>query len=227
MAIPPETTETTVSTLVDLSPGTAALELGVGTGRVALPLAQAGLDVTGVDLCAGLLAELSRKGGSDLVKIIQADIADVCIDSTFDLIYSVFNSFCSLLSQEMQVRCLMNATRHLSPSGIIVLEMFAPPRVPDSALSRLALADANEESVTIQATTTDLRAQRLSLQHITFSNGSVTLLRSEYRFVNPSELDLMAELAGLRRIARWNSWNRTELTDTSSNVISVYGKAHG
>jgi SAM-dependent methyltransferase len=222
---PPEDTPVTVDRLLDIAPGPAALELGVGTGRVALPLAQAGLEVTGVDLSPGLLSQLARKDEQTLVAVVQADIVDVDPGRSFDMIYAVFNTFCSLLTQERQVRCLTNAVQYLQESGIIVLETFAPTRVPRSPAGRLSLGGFHDDAVVIQATRADVVAQRLSLRHVQLGPGAVRVLRSEYRYVTPAELDLMATLAGLRLLHRWGSWRGTDLLDSDHNIISVYRRS--
>ncbi|HEY8472457.1 MAG TPA: class I SAM-dependent methyltransferase [Natronosporangium sp.] len=135
----PEVLESTVDFLAGLAPGGRALELAIGTGRVALPLSARGVTVAGIDNSAAMVAVLRGKPGGDRIEVVIGDMADATVNGTFDLVYLVFNTIGNLLTQDAQVACFRNAARHLRPGGRFVIEMFVPDlrRLPVGALGQL------------------------------------------------------------------------------------------
>lgn len=215
----------TVAFLDQLARGAPALELAVGTGRIALPLAAKGIRVDGVDLSPAMVAKLRAKPGGEDLSIVIGDFADVPVEGTYRLIFVVFNTLFNLLTQEDQVRCFENAARHLTDDGLFVVEAFVP-----SYLHRLRdnqYVDAEQIGVghvRLDVGRHDPVAQRLDESHVTLSADGVRVGPIVARYAWPSELDLMARIAGLRLKERWGSWERGPFTAMSRNHISVYGR---
>ncbi len=217
--------ESTVAFLADHARGGPALELAIGTGRIALPLAAHGVRVDGIDLSTAMVAKLRAKpGGADL-SVTMGDFSAVPVEGTYRLIYIVFNTLFNLLTQEDQVRCFENVARHLTDDGLFIVEAFVP-----SYLNRLRddqYVDAEQvdvHHVTFDVGRHDPIAQRLDESHVVLSAGGVQLFPIVTRYAWPSELDLMARIAGLRLLNRYGGWNREALTSLSRNHVSVYGR---
>jgi SAM-dependent methyltransferase len=214
-----------IELLAELAGNGRALELGIGTGRVALPLAARNVEVHGIDAAASMISCLRSKPGSDPVTVVQGNFADVPVEDEFALIYIVFNTFFALSSQEEQVRCFRNVAAHLSSNGNFVIEAF----VPD--LSRFTSGQVNwatkvtVDEVNLDVGKHDAAAQRVISQKVVIKDGSVRLYPVQIRYAWPSELDLMAQLAGLRLRERWSSWKREPFTSESQKHISIYGFA--
>ncbi|MCT2585961.1 class I SAM-dependent methyltransferase [Actinophytocola gossypii] len=197
--------------------GGRVLELAIGGGRVALPLAARGLAVEGVEASAAVAERLRAAPGGDAVPVAVADMADVPVDGPFRLVYLVWNSLFNLTSQERQVDCFRNVARVLEPGGTFVIECY----VPDQGQGVTASA-VTEDSATITVTHHDPVAQRLTKQHITLSEQGTRLLPVAHRYCWPGELDLMARLAGLRLRERHADWHRVPFTSDSRSHVSVY-----
>jgi SAM-dependent methyltransferase len=222
----PPTAEATVAFLADVAPGPRLLELGVGTGRIAIPLVERGFEVTGVDVSEAMVARLRTKPGGDRVAIAMGDMADVPVDGEFDLAYVVFNTLWGLTTQEAQVRCFASVARHLSPGGLFVVEAF----VPDLGLfdrGQRVSAERVEIDLVQLATARHFSAeQRVVNQHVQLRpDGSIRFFPVEIRYAWPSELDLMARLAGLRLRDRFAGWEREPFEDASGTHVSVYERA--
>ena len=215
-------TDLAVSFLARLASGGSCLELGVGTGRIALPLAERGLPVSGIDASEAMVARLREKPGGDLVNVSVGDFAAVDVDGTFDLIYVVFNTFFALLTQDEQVSCFAGVAAHLSPGGSFVIEAFVPDPTLFDRGQRVSTTRVEMDRVMIDATRHDGALQRLSTQHVMIGKEGIVLLPVELRYVWPSELDLMARLAGLRLQARYAGWQREPFSATSPSHVSVY-----
>ncbi len=202
-----------------------ALELGIGTGRMALPLAAKNVDVAGIDASMSMVERLKSKPGSERLKVINGNFADVRIEGDFQLVYVVFNTFFALGSQEDQVRCFRNVGGHLTDSGCFLIEAF----VPD--LNRFTGGQVNwatkvtEERVELDAGQHDSVAQRVISQKVVITDGNVRLYPVQIRYAWPSELDLMAQLAGLRLRERFSSWERAPFDSSSGKHISIYERA--
>jgi SAM-dependent methyltransferase len=212
----------TVDFLAALAPGGRALEFAVGTGRVALPLSERGVTVAGIDYSRAMVDVLRGKPGGDRVEVVIGDMATETVPGPFDLVYVVFNSIGNLLTQGEQVACFRNAARHLRPGGRFVVELFVPDlrRLPVGALGQVfRVADDG-----VGFDTFDLVPQRLVSHHYTVRDGKGHVFRTPQRFVWPSELDLMGELAGMRLTERWADWSRSPFTADSGSHVSVWQK---
>ena len=211
-----------IDALAELAGGGKVLELGVGTGRVALPLAARNVEVHGIDASPSMIARLHDKAGGDRITVTQGNFAEVPVEGKFALVYIVFNTFFMLLSQEEQVQCFRNVTQHLAAGGCFLIEAF----VPD--LSRFTGGQVNwatkvsSDQVLLDVGTHDAAGQRVMGQKVVITEGNVRLYPSQIRYCYPSELDLMAQLAGLRLRERWSSWKREPFTAESGKHISVY-----
>jgi SAM-dependent methyltransferase len=214
-----------IDLLAELAGSGRALELGIGTGRVALPLAGRNVEVHGIDAASSMISRLRSKAGSDPVTVVQGNFADVPIDGEFALIYIVFNTFFALSSQEEQVRCFRNVAAHLSSNGSFVIEAFVPDLFRFTSGQVNWATKVTVDEVNLDVGQHDAAAQRVMSQKVVIKDGSVRLYPVQIRYAWPSELDLMAQLAGLPLRERWSSWNREPFTSESQKHISIYGFA--
>jgi SAM-dependent methyltransferase len=202
-----------------------ALELGVGTGRIALSLAARGIRVDGIDISPAMVARLRAKPGGDQISVTIGDFADVPVSGTYRLIYVVFNTLFILLTQEDQVRCFENVAAHLTDDGAFVAEGYRPDFLYRLRDHQYVDAEAIEiGEVMLDVLRHDPAKQLLEESHVSLSHEGVRLNPFVQRYSWPSELDLMAQIAGLRLKERWGDWNRSPLTSASWNVVSVYGR---
>jgi SAM-dependent methyltransferase len=211
-----------VENLARLAVGRSILELGVGTGRIALPLVAKGFCVSGVDNSAKMLEKLRAKENGDRISIACGDFADIPFEGQFDLIYAVGWSFNYLLSQTDQIRCFRNVSRKLSTRGLFVIETVAPGKWIFEGGVVGAAADLMPESVTLYSRNTDHTQQIVNVVQVFLDNKDVKVYRERYRLVWPSELDLLAEMTGLRLVERWGSWKRSPVNADGSAQISIY-----
>ena len=211
-----------IDRLVELAGDGRALELGIGTGRIALPLAARNVNVSGIDAALSMMDRLKSKSGSDRLKVLLGNFADVSIEGEFQLVYVVFNTFFALGSQDEQVRCFRNVASHLTPNGCFVIEAFVPN------LSRFTGGQVNwatkvtEDRVELDTGQHDAASQRVISQKVVITDGSVRLYPVQIRYCWPSELDLMALLAGLRLRERWSNWQRAPFESESGKHVSIY-----
>ena len=202
-----------------------ALELAVGTGRIALPLAARGIRVDGVDISPAMVAQLRAKPGGDQISVTIGDFADVPVPGTYRLIFVVFNTMFNLLTQEDQVRCFENVAAHLTDDGSFVIEAGVPNFLYRLRNDQYVDAEAiGVGEVRLDVARHDPVKQLLEESHVSLSSEGVRLNPIVTRYAWPSELDLMARIAGLRLKERWGGWNREPFTSTSSNCVSVYGR---
>ena len=215
----------TVAFLEQLARGGPALELAIGTGRIALPLTAQGVRVDGIDFSPAMIARLRAKPGGAQIAVTLGNFADVAVPDTYRLIYVVFNTLFNLLTQDEQIRCFENVAAHLTEDGVFVIEGGIPTEfcrlrnnqyvdLESLAVDNLRLDVARYNPVT----------QVLEETHVTLSSSGTQLNPIVTRYAWPAELDLMARIAGLRLKERWASWRREPLTATSGNCISVYGR---
>jgi SAM-dependent methyltransferase len=200
--------------------GARVLELAIGGGRVALPLAQRGFYVEGIEASAAVAEQLRSTPGAEGIPVLVADMADVQVAGPYALVYLVWNGLFNLTRQERQIECFANVARVLDPDGLFVLECFVPGQgeFTEGVFPR----EISERSVTFTVAKDDPAAQRLTRQHITLGTEGVSLLPVALRYCWPSELDLMARLAGLRLRDRFANWTRAPFDSASPKHISVY-----
>ena len=211
-----------IDRLAELAEGGRALELGIGTGRVALPLVARGIEVHGIDASEAMVSKLRRRPGAESINVTMGNFADVQVAEEFRLIFVVFNTFFGLVTQEEQVRCFQNVAARLGPGGTFVIEVFVPDMSRFQGGQELRTREVTTERVSLQASLHDSLSQRVKSQYIVFRNNQVNSYPVEIRYCWPSELDLMARLAGLRLRDRWGNWARGEFNATSEKHISVY-----
>ncbi len=218
-------TAATVAFLEQLAGGGPALELAIGTGRVALPLAARGLRVDGIDLSPAMVDQLRAKPGGDQIAVTLGDFADVPVQGAYRLIFVVFNTLFNLLTQDDQVRCFENVAAHLTDDGAFVVEAFVPTYLTRLRDDQYVDAEAiGVAEVRLDVGRHDPVMQRLEESHVILSGEGVRLYPIVTRYAWPSELDLMARIAGLRLTERWAGWNREPFSATSSTHVSVYGR---
>jgi len=217
-----EVVDATVDFLADLAGGGRALELGIGTGRVALPLRRRGVAVHGIDLSEPMVARMRAKPGGDDVGVTIGDFATTKVDETFGLAYLVFNTITNLTSQDEQVACFRNVAAHLETGGRFVIEVFVPE------LRRLP---PGETVLPFTVTPTkldfdeyDVATQTLQSHHYRVVDGELEIFSLPFRYVWPGELDLMARLAGMTLRERWGGWNREPFTGDCRSHVSVWEK---
>ena len=214
-----------VDFLARLAADGAALELGVGTGRIALPLSRRGVPVHGIDLSPAMLARLAAKPGADAVGVTVGDFATARVGRTFRVAYLVFNTIMNLTSQDEQVECFRNVARHLEPGGTFVIEVGVPDlrRLPPGETVRAFTVSPDR----LGFDEYDVAAQILYSHHYWARDGKLEVFSAPFRFVWPSELDLMARLAGMRLRERWGGWRREPFASESTSHVSVWAKASG
>jgi SAM-dependent methyltransferase len=216
----PAAVDPVVDFLADLAGSGAALELGVGTGRIALPLARRGIPVHGIDLSAAMVARLRAKPGGEQIDVTIGDFATTTVDGRFSLAYLVFNTIQNLTSQDEQVACFRNVAAHLEPGGCFVIEVGVPQlqRLPPGETVRaFALTPTH-----LGFDEFDVANQGLISHHYSLRAGGLELVSMPFRYVWPSELDLMARLAGMTLRERWSGWRREPFTSDSTKHVSVW-----
>jgi SAM-dependent methyltransferase len=218
----PEVIDQTVDFLADLAGRGRALELGIGTGRVALPLARRGVPVHGIDLSNAMVARLREKPGGDDIGVTIGDFATTRVDGSFSLAYLVCNTIMNLTTQEGQVACFRNAAVHLVPGGCFVVKVMIPElqRLPPGEIFRVFRGSETYWGIDEY----DVVDQGLISHHIEIVDGSVETVSMPFRYVWPSELDLMAQLAGMTLRERWGGWKREPFTSESGEHVSVWEK---
>ena len=215
----------TVDFLARLAAGGPALELAVGTGRIALPLAARGVAVEGVDLSPAMVARLRAKPGGDAIPVTVGDFADVPVSGTYRLVYVVFNTLFNLLTQDDQVRCFENVAPRLAEDGVFVVEAFVPSclhRLRDGQYVDAERIDVGE--VRLDVGRHDPVAQLLDESHVVLSPAGLRVYPIVTRYAWPAELDLMARIAGLRLTGRWAGWNGEPFGADSRRHVSVYAR---
>jgi SAM-dependent methyltransferase len=211
----------TVGRLAGLAAGGAALEFAVGTGRVAIPLAERGVPVSGIEIAPPMVAELRKKVDEATIPVVVGDMTSATVPGQFSLVFLVFNGISNVLTQADQIACFRNAARHLSPGGCFVIELWVPElrRLPPGSKAAVFTADAGY----VGLDTVDTLNQIVVSHHFRFGDGpDATVFRSPHRYVWPSELDLMAQLAGFTLESRHADWTGSPFTGESTSHVSVY-----
>ncbi len=218
----PAVVEPAVDLLVQLAGDGRALELGIGTGRIALPLAERGVPVHGIELSRAMAKRLQAKPGGERVGVTIGDFATTTVDGTFSLAYLVRNTIMNLTTQEAQVACFRNVSAHLEPGGCFVVEVLVPGlrRLPPGQ----TIQDFHVSEERWGLDEYDVATQGLVSHHFTFIGDRVTRWSVPFRYVWPAELDLMAQLGGMRLRERWGGWGREPFTVESREHVSVWEK---
>jgi SAM-dependent methyltransferase len=217
--------EATVAFLEQLARSGPALELAIGTGRIALPLAARGVVVDGIDLSPAMVAKLRAKPGGNQLTVTIGDFAEVPVPGTYRLIYVVFNTLFNLLTQDEQVRCFENVAAHLTADGAFVVEAGTPDWLYRLRNNQHVDAEAIEVAeVRLDVLRHDPLTQTIEESHVFLSAGRTRMWPVVQRYSWNSELDLMARIAGLRLQERWAGWSREPFGSASPNCISVYGR---
>lgn len=220
----PGTTDQAVEVLADLAGNGKTLELAIGTGRVALPLAARGVAIQGIDASPEMVAQLRKKPGGDAIPVAIGDMADVAVDGAFDFVFLIYNTLFNLTSQEAQVHCFANVARRLNAGGRFLVEAFVPDVARFKDGQSLRTVDLDVGAVTLEAARHDPVTQVVEYQYIRFAKDGVRLTPLPMRYAWPAEIDLMARLAGLEREHRWGGWEREPFTAASGMHVSVYRK---
>lgn len=214
----------TVDLLAEQAGSGRALELGIGTGRIALPLAERGVSVSGIDASESMVAVMRTKpgGGAEAIPVVIGDFATASVEGSFSLIYVVFNTFNNLRTQDKQVACFQNVAGHLESGARFVIEMFVPDLegIGPGQNVKVLRADARGFGFSVY----DLVRQRLTNIHFSIRKDGIQSFTAEGRYIWPAELDLMAQLAGLSLRERWAGWEREPFTDASRSHVSIYEK---
>jgi SAM-dependent methyltransferase len=211
-----------VDFLAGLAPGGSALELAIGTGRVALPLAARGLTVDGIEASPEMVAKLRAKVGGAGLRVVIGDMADVPISGPYPLVYLVYNTLFNLVREQRQRDCFRNVAQVLAPGGAFVIETFVPDRADADQDERVQVRDVTEDSATIRVHQHDRATQTFVRQTIRFDGSGVHLGPVAMRYCWPEQIDEMAEAAGLRLTERYADWDRHPFEASSKSHISVY-----
>ncbi|WP_158749044.1 class I SAM-dependent methyltransferase [Acidobacterium sp. S8] len=223
--ISPQQTQAAADALAELAKNGPALELGIGTGRVALPLREKGIAVHGIDASSLMIEELRKKPGGDAIPVTVGNFGDVAVEEKFSLIYVVFNTFFALLTQEEQVQCFANVASHLLAGGVFVIEAFVPDLSRFTRNQNMVATNVGVDGVRFDVSMYDPMHQRVDSQHVIIANGSIQTYPVQLRYAWPSELDLMAQLAGLKLCERWSNWQRSPFASGDGAHISLYQQA--
>ncbi|HET9301739.1 MAG TPA: class I SAM-dependent methyltransferase [Propionibacteriaceae bacterium] len=214
--------EPVVNFLAELATDGSALELGIGTGRIALPLSQRGIRVHGIDLSEAMVARLQAKPGAEQIGVTVGDFATTTVEGRFSVAYLVFNTIMNLTTQDEQVACFHNVASHLQPGGCFVVEVSIPDlqRLPPGETVRPFTVSATR----LGFDEYDVAAQGLISHHYWIDDGKLETVSMPFRYVWPAELDLMARLAGMSLRERWSDWKREPFTSDSREHVSVWEK---
>lgn len=221
----PDVVEPAVDFLADLAGDGAALEFGIGTGRIALPLSRRGVRVHGIDLSAAMIERLQEKPGAGGIAVTVGDFATTRVDGTFRVAYVVWNTIMNLTTQDEQVACFRNAAAHLKPGGCFVVEAMVPElqRLPPGETAKPFLVSPTR----LGFDEYDIATQGLTSHHYWFEGNRARVESYPGRYVWPAELDLMARLAGMAIRGRWSGWKGEPFTSDSTTHVSVWEKAGG
>ena len=216
---------TAVELLAELAGDGRVLELAIGSGRIALPLAARGVEVHGIDASARMVERLRAKPDGEAIPVTMGDFADVPVEGTFRVVFVAFNTFFALPDQEAQIRCFERVAAHLDGEGVFVLEAFVPDLARYDRGQRVSSIRTKLDHIVLDVSQLDAAAQTVFSQHVLISDDGTRLFPVQVRYAWPTELDLMARLAGLRLRARYADWARSPFTSSASSHVSVYERA--
>ncbi len=221
----PDVVQPAVDFIAALAGSGRALELGIGTGRIALPLAERGVAVHGIELSNAMVERLRAKPGGDDIEVTIGDFATATVDGSFSVAYLVVNTIMNLTTQEAQVACFRNVVRHLEPGGCFVVEVSVPDlqRLPPGETARPFTISESR----LGFDEYDVANQGLISHHFRLVDDQWENFSIPFRYVWPSELDLMAQMAGMTLRERWSDWNREPFTSNSRKLIAVWEKPAG
>ncbi len=220
----PGTTQESVALIQEIAAGGRVLELAIGTGRMSIPLAASGLEISGIEGSPDMVEKLREKPGGKNIHVVIGDIADVEIEGPFDHVFLVFNTLFNLTSQEAQVRCFKNVARRLREGGTFLVETFVPDAERMRSGQWIRTMKVDFASVWIEAALHDPIAQTFDFQRIRITESGLRLVPFVMRYALPPEMDLMAQLAGMRLKNRWGGWRREPFTADSKMHVSLYEK---
>ncbi|MGH2686885.1 MAG: class I SAM-dependent DNA methyltransferase [Actinomycetota bacterium] len=215
-------TDDAISFLADVAGGGPALELGIGTGRLAIPLAAQGIEIHGLDASPAMVERLHAKPGGEHIEVTMGDFEEVPVEGRFRLVFVAFNTFFALLTQEAQVRCLARVRERLTEDGAFVLEALVPDMTRWHEHQATSTQRVQEERVILETSRHDPVEQRIDSFGIVLAEGGLRMIPIRLRYAWPAELDLMARLAGLRLRERWGGWDRRPFDSRSQKHVSVY-----
>jgi SAM-dependent methyltransferase len=213
-----------IERLVQLAGTGTALELGIGTGRIALPLAARGVPVHGIDASEAMVAQLRAKPGGTAIPVTIGDFADVPVTGSYSLIYVVFNTIFGLLTQGEQIRCIANCAARLDNGGVLLIEVFYPDLTRYVRNQNISVTHVDTDAITLEVTRLDPVAQRVTSQHLYITPEGLKLFPVQLRYAWPSEIDLMARLAGLTLERRCGGWQGEPYTAAPAMYVAVYRK---
>ncbi len=214
-----------VGALSKVTTGRRLLEMGIGTGRLALPLAAAGFDVTGIDTAEEMLTALRSKPGSEAIRLELGDIRSARLGESFDIVLVAFSTLFLVPDQAGQVATMVTAAAHLSTDGVAIIEAFVPDHARWIGTQRVSLSRWSDEETELEAARHDRATQTIDVRYLSFGSAEIRSRPLHLRYAWPAEIDLMAQLAGLRLRTRWAAWNGTPVASESGNVISIYEHA--
>jgi SAM-dependent methyltransferase len=224
----PTDSDAAVACLAELAGEGPALELGIGTGRLALPLARRGVAVSGIDASEAMVARLRSKAGGDEIDVTIGDFADLDVHGRFRLIFVAYSTFLALLDADAQRRCFERVAHHLTPGGRFVIEAFVPDPSRFVRDQHIEVRHVGIDNAVLSVSRHDAADQRVDSLLVRLADGAgVQTWPVRIRYSYPAELDLMAQLAGLRLVHRWGGWDRGPFTDDSVEHVSVYAAAGG
>jgi SAM-dependent methyltransferase len=221
----PAVDESALDLLEELARGGQVLELGIGTGRIALPLHQRGVRIKGIDASPAMIEKLLAKPGGSEIEVVQGSFMDLPIEGQFSLIFIAFNTLYALLTQADQIHCLRNVAAHLSENGLFLVEAFVPDLTRFARGQNVSVVDMDEGQVRIDVSQHDPVRQQVTSQHLLITEDGVRMFPVTLRYIWPSELDLMAHIAGLQLKHRWGGWEKEPFEAGSGRHISVYARS--
>lgn len=218
----PKDTNEAVGFLAELAGRGRVLELGIGTGRLALQLRERGVRIEGIDASPAMVSQLRRKPGGQDIPVTMGNFGDLMVEGRYSLIFITFNTLFALLRQDDQLRCFRRVAEHLEPQGAFVVEAFVPDLTRFDRGQRIQATSVDMEAVRIDASLHDPVQQQIVAQHMVVTERGIRFYPVKLRYCWPSELDLKARGAGLQLENRWGGWLKEPFTASSGKHISVY-----
>lgn len=218
----PGTTAAEVALIRELAGDGRVLELASGTGRIAIPLAQAGVDISGLEASPLMVDRMREKPGGEEIPVMIGDMSKFAVDGTFDLIFLVFNTIFNLQSQEEQIQCFVNVSKHLTSGGIFLVAAFVPDFNSFQNNQRVGLRQMARDSVWLDTCQHDPVQQLLEFQRVRVTEEGLRLVPLRLRYIWPAEMDLMARMAGLTPKEKWGGWDKSPFDANSEMHVSIY-----